>query len=128
MTTDIKKTFLHVRFHEDRDCTCFSSLAYSSNPKSYLIVYHFKTVLFGGVSSPFILYATLYHHLQQHNTTFLTYIQTNLYVDYAILCRETGANIVHYYCDARAILGNGGPQSENLNVQDSAILCHCWGG
>ena len=117
MTTDIKKAFLHVRFHEkDRDCTCFSWLAYLLNPKSNLIVYHFKAVLFGGVSSPFILYATLYHHLQQHNTTFLTDIQTNLYVDYVILSRETETNAVHYYHHARAILGKGRPQFENLNV------------
>ena len=69
ISTDIEKAFLHVYLHEkDRDFTRFFWLTDPSDPESELAVYHFKTVLFGAVSSPFILYATLYRHLQHHNT------------------------------------------------------------
>lgn len=109
MTTDIEKAFLHVPLHEkDRDFTCFIWLANPSDPESELVVYRFKTVLFGAVSSPFILYATLYHHLQQHNTPLSNDVQTNLYVDNVISGRATEADAVQYYHDARAILSEAG--------------------
>ena len=82
ISADIEKTFLHVHLHEkDRDFTCFFWLTDPLNPESELAVYRIKTVLFGAVSSPFILYATLYCHLQHHKTPLSRDIQTNLYVD-----------------------------------------------
>ena len=70
MTTDIEKAFLHVHLHEkDRDFTQFFWLDNPSDPESELVVYRFKTVLFGAVKFSFhIVCATLYYHLQQHNT------------------------------------------------------------
>ena len=38
-------------------------------------------VLFGSVSSPFVLFATLNYHLQQYNNPTSRDIQCNLYVD-----------------------------------------------
>ena len=98
-----------MHLHEkDRDFTCFFWLANPSDPESELVVYRFKTVLFGAVSSPSILYATLYHHLQQHNTPLSNDIQTNLYVDNVISSRATEADAVQYYHDARAIMSEAG--------------------
>ena len=109
ISTDIEKAFLHVHLHEkDRDFTRFFWLTDPSNPESELAVYRFKTVLFGAVSSPFILYATLYRHLQHYNTTLSRDIQTNLYVDNIISGSATEAEAVQYYHNARAILSEAG--------------------
>ena len=109
ISTDIEKAFLQVHLHEkDRDFTRFFWLMNPSDPESELAVYRFRTVLFGAVSSPFILYATLYHHLQQHNTPLSKDIQTNLYVDNIISGSATEAEAVQYYHNARAMLSKAG--------------------
>ena len=109
ISIDIEKASLHVHLHEkDRDFTHFFWLTDPWNPESELAVYRFKTVLFGAVSSPFILYATLYRHLQHHNTPLSKDIQTNLYVDNIISGSTTEAEAVQYYHNARAILSEAG--------------------
>ena len=61
-------------------------------------------MLFGAVSSPFILYATLYHHLQQHNTPLSHDILCNLYVDNILSGCPSEDKIIQYYHNARATL------------------------
>jgi len=69
ISTDIEKAFLQIHLHEsDRDFTRFFWLSDPADPNSDLIMYRFKAVLFVAVSSPFMLYSALYHHLQHHNT------------------------------------------------------------
>ena len=64
LSTDIEKAFLHVKLNnQDRDFTRFFWLSDPANPESPFITYRFKVVLFGSVSSPFMLSATLQHHL-----------------------------------------------------------------
>ena len=109
VSTDIEKAFLHIYLHEqDRNFTRFFWLANPKDPHSDLQVYRFRTVLFGAVSSPFILYATLYHHLQQYNTPLSQDIQQNLYVDNVISGGKTEAEAVQYYHEARTILSKAG--------------------
>lgn len=61
-------------------------------------------MLFGAVSSPFILYATLYHHLRQYNTPLSHDILNNLYVDNILSGCSSEEEIIRYYHNARAIL------------------------
>ena len=56
------------------------------------------------MSSPFILYATLYHHLQQHNTPLSHDILCNLYVDNILSGCPSEDKIIQYYHNARATL------------------------
>ena len=71
ISTDIEKAFLHVQLHEDdRDFNRFLWLSDPTNPNSELQVYRFKVVLFGATSSPFMLNATLHHHLQQFESPY----------------------------------------------------------
>jgi len=105
ISTDIEKAFLHIHLHEsDRDYTRFFWLSNPTDPNSELVVYRFKTVLFGAVSSPFMLYAALYHHLQHYNTPLSHDIQANLYVDNIVSGCDTESAVTQYYNQARVIM------------------------
>ena len=58
------------------------------------------------MSSPFILHATLYHHLQHYNTPLSNNIQSNLYVDNVISGCMTETRAVEYFCNARDIMSS----------------------
>ena len=105
ISADIEKAFLQITLHEDdRNFIRFYWLNDPSDPMSKLDVYRFKTVLFGAVSSPFILYATLHHHLHQHNSRLSCDILHNLYVDNIISGCSSEADTIQYYHNARTLL------------------------
>ena len=56
------------------------------------------------MSSPFILYATIHHHLQQRNTPLAHYILHNLYVDNVLSGGPSENDIVQYYHNAISLL------------------------
>ena len=105
LSTDIEKAFLHVTLHEaDRDYTRFLWLSDPTKPESNLIVYRFRVVLFGSVSSPFMLNAALHCHLQKYPSSVAADIENNLYVDNIISGCNTEPNAVDYYNKSRSIL------------------------
>ena len=105
ISADIEKAFLQITLHEDdRNFTRFYWLNDPSDPMSKLDVYRFKTVLFGAVSSPFILYATLHHHLHQHNSRLSYDMVHNLYVDNILSSCSSEADTIQYYHNARTLL------------------------
>ena len=123
VTTDIEKVFLHVALHEkDRDFTRFLWLSEPMDPKSEFNTYRFKRVLFGAVCSPFMLFATLCRHLKEYKTSVSTDILKNLYVDNIITGRESEADLIKFYKDARSLmmaakfnLRTWASNSQNLN-------------
>ena len=105
LSTDIEKAFLHITLDEaDRDYTRFLWLSNPTDPESEFNIYRFKTVLFGSVSSPFMLHAALYYHLQQHSSYVATDIANNLYVDNILTGCATELEAIDYYSKARSIL------------------------
>ena len=81
-TTDIEKAFLHIKLHEDdQDFTHFFWLSTPEDLESEFDVYHFKVVVFGSASSPFILNDTLRLHLSNQNSETADDMIQNLYVD-----------------------------------------------
>ena len=105
LSTDIEKAFLHVALDEsDRDYTRFLWLSDPTDPESKFNIYRFKTVLFGSVSSPFMLYAALHFHLQRHSSAVANDIANNLYVDNVLTGCATEAEAIDYYTKARSIL------------------------
>ena len=105
ISTDIEKTFLHVRLHpDDRNYTCFFWLSNLADPSSQFCVYRFKVVPFGATSSPFMLNAVLQYHLGQYNIAVSHDMLSNLYVDNIILGCDTEQATVNYYRTARAIM------------------------
>ena len=82
IVTDIEKAFLHIHLDEkDRHFTYFVWLSQPNDPESEFIVYRFRVVLFGSVSSPFMLGAALYKLLLTDGSAVAKDIQQNIYVD-----------------------------------------------
>ena len=105
ISTDIEKAFLHVTLDErDRDYTRFLWLSNPADPDSPFNTYRFKAVLFGSVSSPFMLHAALHYHLQKHSSPVTVDIANNLYVDNVITGCATETEAIDYYTKARSIL------------------------
>jgi len=107
LSTDIEKAFLHVKLDEqDRDYTRFLWLSNLDDPESQFTTYRFKVVLFGSTSSPFMLSATLHHHLDLYKSPVSSDIKRNLYVDNVISGCQTEEDILSYYTTARTIMAD----------------------
>ena len=121
LSTDIKKAFLHVKLDEaDRNFTCFLWLYNPEDPNSDLDVYWFKVVLFGSVSSPFMLNATLRLHLSKNTTEVAKDMCQNLYVDNIVSGGSTEESVTKYFREARAIMSEA-----NFNLRSWASNNHC---
>ena len=94
ISTDIEKAFLHIILHKkDRDFTRFLWLSDATNLNSEFNIYHFRTMLFASVSSPFMLFANLNYHLQQYNNP----TSHNLYVDNVVTGSDLESQALHFY-------------------------------
>ena len=60
--------------------------------------------MFGSTSSPFMLTATLHHHLNSYDNPVTRDMQQNLYVDNIISWRSTEEGAVQYYREAQFIM------------------------
>ena len=61
-------------------------------------------MLFGSVSSPFMLFATLNRHLLQYNTLVSHNIRSNLYADNIVTGFQSEEETLQFYSQARSIL------------------------
>ena len=66
-------------------------------------IYHFGHVPFGGISSPFLLAATISYHLQQIDNQFAEVVKQDIYVDNIV----TGVNAIEeaktLYSEAKSL-------------------------
>lgn len=113
MTTDIEKAFLHVQLAED-DCkyTHFLWLSELDNPDSDLTAFRFRVVLFGSVSSPFMLHAALRCHLTTESSTIASDVLANLYVDNVV---SGCSRAIDYYTEACELMSKA-----NFNLRSWA--------
>ncbi|XP_063544905.1 uncharacterized protein LOC134753073 [Cydia strobilella] len=84
LTSDIEKAFLQMALHEkDRDVTRFLWLKDTSKPVSQdnLLYLRFCRVPFGVISSPFLLNATIKHHLSKAEDQQVKQKANDIYVD-----------------------------------------------
>ena len=73
---DIEKAFLNVEVDEsDRDCLRFLWVNDIDCEKLETIVYRFRRVVFGLNALPFLLNATLRHHVSRYCGTDLEFVQ-----------------------------------------------------
>ena len=67
MSADVSKAFMRMVLKpQDRNYTCFFACEDWENPNSKIIVFRFKSVIFGATSSPFMLNCTLADILEQN--------------------------------------------------------------
>ena len=117
ITADIEKAFLQISLHPtDRDVTRFLWLKSvddrSASPQ--LQEYRFTRVPFGVVSSPFLLAATVNHHLQTNQSVVADTIRRDLYVDNLLTGTPTVPTAVSLYQQAKSLFA-----SAHMNLR-------CW--
>ncbi|XP_060588234.1 uncharacterized protein LOC132743696 [Ruditapes philippinarum] len=124
VSTDIEKAFLHVGLHEDdRAVTRFLWLSDPTDPKSQLVTYRFRVVLFGATCSPFILNATLLKHMTLNASNPAANIITrDLYVDNVISSFQQEQDLLTYFRYARALMSEAGFNLRSW-TSNSSKLC-----
>ncbi|XP_066926074.1 uncharacterized protein [Clytia hemisphaerica] len=106
IVSDIEKAFLQIGIQEDqRDVTRFLWLKDVTKPVSNdnLMVYRFARVPFGIISSPFLLGATIQHHIEKSNTPIAQKIKDNIYVDNIITGANNTGEAVELYKNAKEL-------------------------
>nr|CAD2207939.1 unnamed protein product [Meloidogyne enterolobii] len=99
---DIAKAFLQIQLRtQDRDVTRFLWLKDIQLPpeNQNLVCYRFTRVLFGVISSPFLLIATILHHLETIDHPLSEEIKSNLYMDNIILGAKNEREVKEKYLE-----------------------------
>ncbi|XP_062582984.1 uncharacterized protein LOC134244753 [Saccostrea cucullata] len=118
ITADIEKAFLQIGLQEeDRDATRFFWLkdANKATVDSNVQVYRFCRVPFGVISSPFLLAATIDHHLSTYESKTAENIRNNIYVDNVITGVDNIQEAEILYREAKEIFS-----SISMNLRDWA--------
>ena len=97
---DISKAFLRVGLQSvDREFVRFLCFKDPHNPEAGLDTYRFASVLFGSTSSPFLLMATLDHHLNNSGSPFKNLIAKSFYVDNLQGTMSDETELLEYYAE-----------------------------
>ena len=112
MTADIEKAFLMVSVaEEDRDVLRFLWVVDVNSNSPQIRVLRFARVVFGVSSSPFLLNATLQHHLGQYMTSnpeVVGQLLKSMYVDDVISGAQDEQQAELLYLESKKILKDGG--------------------
>ncbi|XP_069118930.1 uncharacterized protein [Argopecten irradians] len=122
VTADIEKAFLQVGLdEEDRDYTRFFWLKDYTYPKSEIVSYRFKVVLFGATCSPFLLNATLLKLFQDNESTTATTLKQSLYVDNVLNSFTDENTLLSFYQESRNLLQKGGFNLRSWNSDSTQL-------
>ena len=116
VVADIEKAFLQIGLSEEaKDVTRFFWLKDKTNltVENNVQVYRFNRVPFGIICSPFLLAATLDHHLKGYDNSVATRIRENIYVDNVITGHDTSEEVVQFYREAKQIFSDA-----SMNLRD----------
>ena len=112
MISDIEKAFLMVSIAEaDRNVLRFLWVDDISKEKPEIIVLRFTRVVFGVSSSPFLLNATIAHHIGQYETVDPTFVERfleNIYVDDLSAGGASVSDTYEFYVKSKLRLAEGG--------------------
>lgn len=129
ITADIEKAFLQVVIkEEDRNALRF--LWYASPPErdstsAQIEVWRMTRVPFGATSSPFMLAATIKHHLTRVSeglTDTAKVLEECLYVDDLITGADTEERAASLYKEARLILDSAGMKLRKWSTNSDLLL------
>ncbi|MBV2113425.1 MAG: aspartyl protease family protein [Candidatus Thiodiazotropha sp. (ex Ctena orbiculata)] len=116
IVADIEKAFLQIGLNENaKDVTRFFWIRDINCPniENNIQVYRFCRVPFGIISSPFLLSATLNHHLDSFKSCIAENIRNNIYVDNVITGTDTVSAAVKFYKEAKQIFTKA-----SMNLRD----------
>ena len=112
LTGDIEKAFLNIEVDkEDRDFLRFLWFDDVYHPPSKVVVYRFCRVVFGLNASPFLLNATLRHHISKYkdeDTEFVRKIIESFYVDDLVTGEDDTGKAFALYKGSKDRLARGG--------------------
>ena len=104
-TADIEKAFLQIEHNtQDRDASRFPWLKdvdKSANNPNNLVVYRFCSLLFGAAPSPYLLNATIQHHLTKQDDWISEDLQRSIYMDNVVTGTDTEPEALQYYTSSR---------------------------
>ena len=129
---DIEKAFLNVEVDEaDRDSLRFLCVNDIESDKWETVVYRFCRVVFGLNASPFLLNATLRHHVSKYLETdpeFVKKVLESFYVDDLVSGESTVDKAFQLYDKTMSRMAQGGFKlrkwSTNSNILESKIKVH----
>jgi hypothetical protein len=123
--SDIEKAFLMISLQpHDRDVTRFLWFADDQNPSSSqnnLSVYRFCRVPFGIKSSPFLLAATIQHHLRSEGTPLAKQLSKDIYVD-NLVSGVDDMQPLQYYRETKAIFQRAGMNLQEFCSNSSTLM------
>ena len=124
---DIEKAFLMVSMNvEDRDALRFLWVRDVEEESPELVTYRFTRVAFGVSSSPFLLNATIQHHMKKYIPTdpeFVHKFLRSVYVYDVSLGSDTVESTFELYSKSRVRLAEAGFTLRKF-VTNSSVLKH----
>ncbi|GFW35054.1 integrase catalytic domain-containing protein [Trichonephila clavipes] len=128
ITADIERAFLQISLRdEDRDAVRFLFPDIRSNqtdPYKFQ-VYRFKRVMFGINVSPFLLSATIKHHIENYREQYpaaTEMLDTRLYVDDVISGADDISQALNVSKDAETIMKNASMKLRKWNSNDQTLM------
>ena len=109
LLADIKQAFLQIEIDEKhRDFLRFLWFKNPFDKNPELCIYRYCRVVFGVKASPFLLNATIKHHLQNYKNEFARKIESSLYVDDLTCGEEDELKAFDLYKNAKYMFKEGG--------------------
>jgi hypothetical protein len=125
LVADIEKAFLMISIApEDRNVLRFLWLSDAFHSEPEVVIMRFTRVVFGVSASPFLLNATIKHHLEKYLSShpdLVTALMQSIYVDDLVCGANSEEEAYVLYADSKEILSHG---SFNLRkfVSNSQLL------
>lgn len=117
IVADIEKAFLQVGLQRNqRDVTRFLWIKNCENPeisKENMQEFRFCRVPFGVISSPFLLGATINHHLDRYNTDVSKKVKGDIYVDNLITGTSSIDDAKRLFSESKAMF-----QDASVNLRE----------
>ena len=117
---DVEKAFLIVGVAtNDRDVLWFLWFDDPQSPSPRMVTYCFTRVVFGASSSPFLLNATIQHHIEQYKWTDPTFVDKFLHEVYVDDLSSKGPSVetcYEFYLKSKLRLGEGGFNLHKLKI------------
>ena len=111
LAADIEKAFLVSVAEKDRNALRFLWVGDIAKDDPKIIPLRFKRVVFGVSSSPFLLNATIRHHLKKHVSTMpdtVARIPRSIYVDDVAYGADDEYQTYQLYLESKSLLMSGG--------------------